>query len=401
MLAPFTMQAPGRPRHGLAQLLLDGAPIDRSLSPLGKLRALLMLIIRDWFATPPLELACHQQPGVCIGPMPIESCILRQCARSRPVDSQPASARAGSPALQRKLAASTRQSSVSSCGHLSSKPSESELEDVPLTPSTASMAGIVDGVPRTSSAGQTQPQPATLPTMPSLWDPPPLTPLEPTAKRDAFELAGATGANTVHEKGTSKSAGADSRPSEATSAVAAPHAHPSPTSSQVAPRASPPPLPTATTGDASSSDSSDEATDTAPPMLGKSSSSGIARTKLQRAPSLQQLSAASQSPLASSPTSSWQRVCGLCGVAIEGQKNVFMLHDISYCTSECRLKACRLQAASGKEGASHSSYPAMPLSAEAPMPSRSHSCISNASSNCSSTNGSFTGLYATFRPWIT
>ena len=74
-------------------------------------------------------------------------------------------------------------------------------------------------------------------------------------------------------------------------------------------------------------------------------------------------------------------VCAQCGAGITG--HVFMLDDMPFCTTECRLQACRAQARG--EGA-------LPTSGSAAHLTRSASALSTSSSS--------SGLYANFRPWL-
>ena len=73
----------------------------------------------------------------------------------------------------------------------------------------------------------------------------------------------------------------------------------------------------------------------------------------------------------------WQRCCSECANLMTGA--VFMLHDQSYCSADCRLQACKREAAGGVEGK---------------QIHRSQSAQSMVSSSSS------TGLYASFRSWI-
>lgn len=83
------------------------------------------------------------------------------------------------------------------------------------------------------------------------------------------------------------------------------------------------------------------------------------------------------------------RQCFECGKNMEGS-TVYMLHDVAYCSSDCRLTACRREARQGG-----SETPSLQSTPKAPR-----RMLSNVSCQSMTSSASSTGLAAMYPSWI-
>ena len=89
------------------------------------------------------------------------------------------------------------------------------------------------------------------------------------------------------------------------------------------------------------------------------------------------------------PISTILHQCSYCKKQING--SVYMLHDLPYCSADCRLKGCRSESHGASSAAAKAKVHGVPPARLRPTP---------AGLTVESFTGASTGLMATYRTWM-